>query len=296
MSKNLTQNAINSFDAMVKHAYQNGALLRNTVRMRTGITGISHRFPKMGKGVATIRVDQTDVVPMNIGHTNRTATLEDWNAAEYTGIFDQATVNFEEKNELAMIIAMAIGRREDQLILDAIAAASTSLTVATGVGGAGTDMNTAKVRRAKRLMDAAGVPRMPMMNKGQPGAGNKDRTFVISALALEALLGDPNANTIDQNAIKVLFDGEISHWVGFDIVVMEDRTEGGLPSTGDASGNTRTSYAYHRSSVGLAIGIDFRTEINYIPQKTSWLCNGVFKAGAVDIDANGIVEITSTNA
>lgn len=290
MSKQLTQNAINSFDAMVKHAYQGTAMLRNTVRTRTNVKATSHRFPKMGKGMATVRIDSTDVIPMNIGHTNRTATLGDWNAAEYTGIFDQAEVNYEEKSELAMIIAAAIGRREDQMILDAAAAAATTQTVATGIGGAASDLNTAKIRRAKRLMDAVGIPKMGL-SQGQPGAGTKDKTLLIRAVQLEALLGDPNANTIDQNAIKILFDGEISHWIGFEVMVMEDRAEGGLPT----SGGTSTAYAYHRAAIGFAIGLDFRTEVNYVPHKTSWLSNGIFKAGAVDIDADGIVEITSTD-
>jgi hypothetical protein len=279
MSKYLTDAAITQFDAEVKQAYQGTAMLRNTVRVRTGVVGSSHRFPKMGKGQATQRVPQTDVTPMNITHSNATATLEDWNAPEYTDIFDQQEVNFDERRELAFVIASAIGRREDQLILDALDAASTSLTVSTDVGGTGTDMNTAKVRRAKKLLDAQGV---------QSGRGM--RTMVISADGLESLLGDPDANSVDKNNIKALYDGEISHWVGFEVMQMEDRDEGGLP----LSGSTRTSYAYEKMSSGLAIGIDFRTEVNYIPQKTSWLSNGIFKAGAVGVDANGIVEITTT--
>jgi hypothetical protein len=35
-----------------------------------------------------------------------------------------------------------------------------------------------------------------------------------------------------------------------------------------------------------------RTEINYIAEKTSWLVNEVFSAGAIAIDAEGIVQIT----
>jgi hypothetical protein len=233
----------------------------------------------MGKGTATARVPQTDVVPMNIAHTNATATLSDWNAAEYTDIFNQAAVNFEERQELAEVIAGAIGRREDQLILDAIDAATVSNTVSNDVGATDSDMNTAKVRRAKRLLDAKGVP----MGRGQ-------RTLVISANGLEALLGDSDANTIDKNVIKALFDGEISHWVGFEVIVMEDRDEGGLPRDGSLD---RTSYAYDKRAIGLAVGMEFRTEVNYIPEKTSWLSNGVFKAGAVAVDVNGIVEITS---
>jgi len=34
-------------------------------------------------------------------------------------------------------------------------------------------------------------------------------------------------------------------------------------------------------STGMGIGHNFRTEINYIPEKTSWLVNGIFSAGAV---------------
>ena len=281
MSRNLTQNQIQSFDARVKAAYENGGMLRNTVEVADNVVGATHRFNKIGKGLATRRIDQTDVIPMNIVHGNATATLEDWNAAEYTGIFNQQKVNYKEQDKLATIIANAIGRREDQLILDALDAAATSLVVDTDVGGADTGLNTEKLRRAARLMTAKGVPR-----------GKGERTMVISAEGLEQLLGDPDATTSDKNVIKALYDGEISHWVGFDFIVMEDRAEGGLPKTG----NVRTNFAYHKPAIGLAVGINMRTEVNYIPQKTSWLANGIFSAGAVAIDAEGIVEIESTEA
>lgn len=278
MSKALTDNAIAEFDAEVKHAYQGMGLLRGTVRFRGGIIGATHRFPKMGKGTATRRTPQTRVVPMNIAHTKATATIEDWNAPEFTDIFDQQKVNYDERSELAEVIAGAIGRREDQLILDAIDAASTTLTVSTDIGGTGTGMNTAKFRRARSLLSKQGVPK----------AGG--RTFVLHSNGMEELLGDSDANTVDKNTIKMLVDGEISKWLGFDIVEMEDRDEGGLP----LAGAVRTSYAYHVQAVGMAQGIEFRTEVNYIPDMTSWLTNGIFAAGSVGIDALGIVEIETT--
>lgn len=278
MSRTLSAAAIAEFDAQVKQAYQGSGLLRSTVRVRTGVVGSTHRFPKLGKGTATPRMTQSDVVPMNVVHSNQTATLEDWNAPEYTDIFDQAAVNFEEKSELAMVIASAIGRREDQLILDAIDAASTTLTVSNDIGTTDSNLNTSKVRRAKKLLDAGGVPK-----------GKGTRTLVASASGMEGLLGDSDATTIDKNVIKALYDGEIDYWVGFKIVQMEDRDEGGLPIDGSLD---RTCYAYDRGAVGLAVGLEFRTEVNYIPEKTSWLSNGIFKAGSVAIDALGIVEIT----
>lgn len=280
MSKNLTQNAVAEFDAEVKHAYQGMGLLRGTVRFRGGIIGSTHRFPKMGKGTATRRVPQTRVVPMNIAHTKATATIEDWNAPEFTDIFDQQKVNYDERAELAEVIAGAIGRREDQLILDALDAASTTLTVSTDIGGTGTGMNTAKFRRARQLLSTQGVPK------------SGGRNFVLHSLGMEQLLGDSDADTVDKNTIKALVDGEISKWLGFNIIEMEDRDEGGLP----LAATIRTNYAYHFTAVGMAQGIEFRTEVNYIPDMTSWLANGIFAAGSVGIDALGIVEVSTTEA
>jgi hypothetical protein len=109
---------------------------------------------------------------------------------------------------------------------------------------------------------------------------------------MEQLLGDSDATTIDKNVIKALYDGEISHWLGFEIIEMEERDEGGLA----VAANVRTNFAYHRAAIGLAVGINMRTEVNYIPHKTSYLANGIFSAGAVAIDALGIVEVETTEA
>jgi len=275
MSKFLPDAAIASFDSDVKLAYQTGSKLRRSIRVRTNVVGSTHRFPKMGKGIATRRTSQSDVQLMNVTHTNATATLTDWNAPELTDLFDDIKNNFSEIAELAITEAQAMGRREDQLILDALDAASTTLTVADTVGDT-TDLDTAKIRRAKFLLDDQGVP-------------GGDRTFILSARGLEQMLGDSDASTFDKNAIKALFEGEIMHWVGFDFIMMETRTEGGLPF----SDPDRTSYAYHRSSTGLAVGKDMAAAVDWIPIKTSWLSNVLFSAGSVGIDALGIVEITT---
>ncbi len=281
MSKVLTANAIASFDTRVKAAYQGDGMLAPCVTKKDGVVGSTHRFNIMGKGLATKRTPQTDVVPMNINHTNATATLEDWNAPEYTDIFDQQKVNYQEQAQLARVISGAMTRREDQLIIDALDAASTTLTVSTDIGGTDTGLNTAKCRRTKRLLDDQGVP-----------MGRQDRTFAVSTEGMEQLLGDSDANTVDKNVIKALFDGEIKVWLGFTFKPIEVRDEGGLPK----AASVRTNFAFHRAAIGLATGIQRRTEINYIPVKTSWLANGIFTAGSVAIDALGIVETDTTEA
>jgi hypothetical protein len=277
MSTSLSAAAIASFDADVKHAYQDKvSKLRDTVRVKTGVVGSTHRFPKLGSGIATQRVPQTDVVPMNLAHTNATVTLEDWNAAEYTDVFNDAKVNFSERQELAASIAGAIARREDQLIIDALEATATSLTVASSIGGANTDLNVAKLRRASRLL-----------GDNQVGE-DEEITYVGSYIGREALLGETETTSSDFNTIKALVNGDISSFMGMNFKWMASRAEGGL----DLTGGDRSTFAYAKSAIGHAIGMDQRMEVNYIPTKTSWLANMLFSAGSIEIDAGGVVDIT----
>lgn len=264
------------FDAEVKQAYQGTRALVGLVRERNGVEGSTVKFPKIGRGVATVRIPQTDVTPLNVSYSTVTATMQDYNAAEYSDIFNQAKINFDERRELVSVVSNAIGRRMDQLILDALAASSTTLTVANSVGGATTNLNVAKLRRAKKLLDAANVPM-------------DGRAMVISASGLEGLLGETQTTSADYNSVKALVSGEIDTFLGFKFVTIGDRSEGGLPIDGSLD---RTCYAFHRDAVGFGIGINQRTEINYVPEKTSFLVNSMFSAGAVAIDDEGIVKIT----
>lgn len=276
MSRTLSAAQIASFDAVVKHAYQARGKLRNTVRVKTGVVGKTHRFPKMSAGVATKRVPQTDIVPMNLQHTNATATLEDWNAAEYTDVFDDMKVNFSEREELATSIAAAIERREDQLIIDALEATATTLTVASSIGGANSDLNVSKLRRASRLLGD---------NNVDPEDG---LCYIGSYIGREALLAEEETTSSDYNSIKALVNGQINTFMGFDFKWISSRAEGGL----DLSSGDRSTFAYAKSAVGHAVGMEKRMEVNYIPTKTSWLANMLFSAGAVEIDAGGVVDVT----
>lgn len=278
MSKFLSSAASTQFDSEVLHEYQGMGSLRTTVTVRTGVVGDTYKFRGMGRGLARQRgATQTDVIPMDVSHSLQTATLENWVAPEYTDIFDQAEVNFQERAELAQTIAGAISRREDQLIIDAMDASSTYAgTVIIGIGGAASDLNPAKLRRASRYLNQKGVPM-------------SGRFIVIGALQLEALLGNTEATSSDFNTVKALVNGEINAFVGFQFRLIEDRSseEGGLT----VAAGVRDCFAYHTTCTGYASGIDPRTEVNYIPQKVSWLANGMVKAGSVVRNSNGLVKV-----
>jgi len=279
MAISLSNAFVTLFDAEVKQAYQAKAVLVPAVRQRRGVEGSTVKFPKVGKGVATARVAQSDVTPMNVGFSTVTCTLGDWNAAEYSDIFSQAKVNFDERNELVQVVANAIGRRQDQMILDALAASSTSLSVTEDEGGTDTGLNVAKLRAAKKLLDKNNVPM-------------DNRHIVIHANSLASLLSETAVTSSDFNTVRALVSGELNTFLGFNFHTIGDRSEGGLP----IASSERKLWAFHRDAIGYAEGIAPRTEINYIPEKTSWLVNAVFSAGAIAIDAEGIVEIQTTDA
>jgi hypothetical protein len=276
MAQGISNAFVTLFDAEVKQAYQAQRALVGLVRERNGVEGSTVKFPKIGKGSATIRIPQSDVTPLNVTYSQVTATLSDYNAAEYSDIFHQAKVNFDERRELVQVVSNAIGRRMDQLVLDALAASSTSLTVSNDIGATDSNLNVAKLRRAKKLMDQYNVPA-------------EGRVMIISAAGLEGLLGETQTTSTDYNSVQALVSGSIDTFLGFKFVTLGDRAEGGLPIDGSLD---RTCYAFHKDAVGMGIGMAQKTEINYVPEKTSFLVNSMFSAGAVAIDDEGIVKIT----
>jgi hypothetical protein len=277
MSVNLSPVAVTEFDSMVKHAYQNASLLRDAVTVRNNVVGDTYKFRAMGKGTAAARgTTSTDVSPMNVAHSLVTATLANYVAPEFTDIFDAAEVNFDEKQELAQTIAGALGRRLDQLVIAAMDAATPGATVGTGTTGLSPDdLVSAKIELVKA------------------GVGSGDLFCVLNGKGLSDLLGAEKTSSSDYANVKALVNGEIDTFAGFKVITMEDRSEGGL--TVDGSTAEVKAYAFAKDAVGLAIGVDNKTTIDYIPEKVSFLCNGMLKAGAAIRDTAGLVEINYDN-
>lgn len=278
MSTNLSPAFVQLFEAEVHQAYQGAAQLRGAARMRTGVVGDTVKFPKVGKGQASVRSPQTDVVPINGEFSQVSVSLTDYVAAEYSDVFNQAKVNFDERQELAQLVGNAIGRREDQIIIDALNSASAGGTVAKTVVTTGSatssNLNMGKIIEAKKLLDAANVPAT-------------DRHLVIHANNLAGLMGDERAVSADFAQLRHLVTGQVATMMGFTFHVIGDRDEGGLPK----SSNDRTCFAFHKSALGCAVGIAPKTEINYIPEKTSFLITAMLSMGAGAIDTNGIVDV-----
>lgn len=277
MSKYISKLDVIEFDKMVKVAYAADPGLRKTVRVKSDVQAESTRFQKMSQGLATKKVPRADLTLMNIDYSTVSCPMTDWVAPEISDLFEQQKVNFQEKKELAGVCASAIRRREDQIIIDAVNGATGAHTVPAGTGTE-VFLTTAKFRAAKKYMDYYNIPKA-------------DRHFLTSVEGLSNLLGDSDADTVDKNAIKILIEGEIYRWLGFNIQDIGHMEEGGIPDDGLSPTLTYTSLVYQKSNVCLATGVNMRTEINYLPMKTSWLVNTLYSGGAITLEDNAIVKV-----
>ena len=276
MAQNVTTAFVTLFDAEVKQAYQGESVLRGTMRSRSNVQGNTVKFPKIGKGTATVRLPQTNVTPLNINYSQVTATMTDYIAAEYSDVFHQSHINFDERRELVEVVSKSIARRMDQICIDALNAASSPNTVATSVGGSSSNMNVAKLRAAAKALNTKNVPA-------------DGRYLLMHANNLDALLSETETTSSDFAAVKALVRGEINTFMGFTILTIGDRDEGGVPKP-----STRSAFAWHKDSMGYAESMAQKSEVNYIPEKTSFLVSSMFSAGAVAIDDEGIVKISCT--
>lgn len=260
------------FDADVKQAYQGQMELRECVRVKTGVVGLTYNFPYRGKGIAHESVPQAEVIPMNIQDRQNPCTLKNYEAPEYSDEFNASKVSFNDRQEYVMAVAGAMGRGMDQITINE-AANATQLVVDNNEG-----FTLVKLLRAKRILDAKGVPKA-------------DRYFWHDAATLEVALNLEKIGSSDYNTMKALAEGALGTYAGFKFKMINERDEGGLPLDTSGAYPIRTCFCTHKYAMGLAIGIDMRTEINYIPQRKSTLINGLYSAGAKLIDPEGVVKV-----
>lgn len=272
MSLSLTNVQQVEFDAMVKIEYRSrGFILRDTIRIRTDIVGNTCQFRKVGQVIANQVAYQNTIAIQDPGFVAATATLLKYAAGTAVDEIQDLTVNFDSKRELAMVVAMAIGRRSDQIIIDALVA-NPGQTIVNG----GTNISYAKLRNVVQFFEENAVPL-------------SQRFYAMSGNNLRALLAADQIISRFYTSNDAVVDGSLQYkeLLGMNIRVIPTMTEGGLP----IAANIRKTFAWHYYALGMAIGQDMRTEVNYLPRETSWFVNGLFFAGAVVIDNRGVFEV-----
>jgi hypothetical protein len=269
MSTSVDQAFIKQYESEVKLAYQRmGSMLRNFCRTSTKSPGADITFPVIGKGAATTKARHAEVAAMNLLHTPKLCTLEDWYAPEYIDKLDQLKTNVELREPYARSSAYALGRKTDELIV-------------TGVE-VGTNTTSINLSAITSLAMAQWMARI--WTRDVPN-GDGQTVAVVSPAVWAKLMS--------------LQEFSNSQWIGPDDLPFKSRVQGKYWAGGmwvsytglNGAVTAKRCQAWHRDSIGHGIGADVTTEINYIPEKVSNLVNSFMSQGSVLIDNDGVEEL-----
>jgi len=289
----VSASVVKLFDSEVKQQYQEvGGKIRPHIYTKTGVVGLKVGMPVYGMGFAKdAPTGGKDVETMGSSTTEVEITLAKKQASEYSNIFEEDEINFDDRNELAMVIAKALGRTEDQSVLDALTGytfpTANVIAVDFEESGIETSLTVSKVIEASVLMEDAGVD-------------EEGRFFVAPAKAMRGLMNDVKATSNDFTGENALVNGRINYYCGFKFIWIGDTTD---VATGDLYGcdnngkTSRSCYAFHKQAVGMAVGnLDKGSKIDYVAQKTSYLVLSPLRVGAAVRDATGIIQVKINTA
>lgn len=264
---------VKQFESEVHTAYQRmGSKLRNTVRVKNSVTGMSTTFQKIGKGTAGKKARNGVVPIMNLDHTAIECILQDYYAGDWVDKLDELKINHDERAAVSSAGAYALGRKTDEMIIDELA--KTTLQAPTTAGG----LTLAKVQEGIELLG----------NKDVPDDG--DRYAVIGWKQWAELLGIKefaSADYVGPDELPFNMNIQAKKWLGTMWI-----PHSGLPM----AGTDRSIFWYHKNAIGHAVGADVQSDITWHGDKASHFVNNMMSQGSALIDSDGVLEIICSEA
>lgn len=272
MSTSIDQAFTKQFEREVHEAYQRqGSKLRATVRVKNDVRGSSTVFQTVGKGAANTKARHGMVPVMNVEFSAVEAQLSDYYAGEWVDQLDELKTNIDERQILANAGAFALGRKTDELIIEALGDAPS-------VAGSTTDgLTKEKVLEAFEMLGAADVP-----DDGQRFAvvGWKQWSDLLS------LAEFANAEFVGKDELPWR-NTQAKHWLG----------AMWLPHSGlMLADGVRSCFWFHKSAVGHAIGQEVQTDITWHGDRAAHFVSNSMSQGSVLVDPTGVVKMLCAEA
>jgi hypothetical protein len=277
MSTSVDTAFIKQYEREVKHVFQRqGGILRNTVRLKTGVVGSSTTFQKIGSGMATTKARHGQITPMNQDHTAIECTLSDRYAGDYVDKLDEAKTNIDERDAIAMGGAWACGRAIDDDLFTAMDATTQTAVTLTYTSSATVRNSLLNIAKALNANDV-------------PNDGMRYCALTANAWACaETVEQFSSSDFVDANG-RPFVDGTpypgFRRWMG---ILWTNHQ--GLPGAGASSG--AKGFAWHKNAVGYAMGSDITVDIDWQGDRAAHFVNHMFSGGAKIIDDKGVIEIT----
>ena len=265
MSVSIDQVFVKQFEADVHLAYQQmGTKLRATVRSKSGVVGASTTFQKVGSGTASTKSRHGIVPVMNLNHEPVECVLQDYYAGDWVDALDELKTNVDERRVVASAGAYALGRKTDELIVNAMKQSTNS------VGDYSTGLTKDLILSALEVLNQNDVP-------------DDGRRFAVVGVHQwnELLSMDEfvSADYVGDN-LPLISGGATKKWLGITWVLYND-----LP----LATSNRDCFMYHATSIGHACGQEVKTDISWHGERAAHFISNSMSQGAVLIDNAGIV-------
>jgi hypothetical protein len=302
MSSSVTQAFVDQFGANVFHlSQQKGSRLRSAVRVESQ-NGESKFYDRIGNVAAVKKAGRHSNTPqLDTPHSRRMVTLEDYEWADLIDQVDKIKMLNDPASDYVMAAMWAMGRSmDDEIIAASVGSAYSGQKGATVVSHPNsqkyaandasifTNLNVRTIRAIKRMMDAQEV-------EGK-------RYMAVSALQIEALLGQTEVTSADYNTVKALSQGEVNSFCGFEFIHTERlstqaaglsaNTSTGAVGAGSSTSGFRKCFAWAQEGILLAIGADMKSEIGPRADKSySTQAYVSMSVGATRMEEVKVVEI-----
>lgn len=270
MSTSINTAFVKQFEKEIHEAYQRlGSKLRGAVRQANNVKGSSTVFQKVGKGVASTKSAHGMVPVMNVSYSAVECALADYYAGDWVDRLDELKINHEERQVIANAGAYALGRKTDELIINALATANTLTIPDANIG-----LTRDKVLKAFELLGEADVP-----DDGQRfavvGWQQWSELLKIQEFASSEFIGSDDLPYKGTQAKRWLGTTWIPH--------------SGLPIDGS---DIRKCFWFHRTAIGHASGSDVQTDVSWHGERAAHFINNMMSQGAALIDGNGVAVIS----
>ena len=247
----------------------------DTVMTVRGVVGDTVRFPVLAGINAEQKARHAEWALINPAHTTVSATMEDWGAPIPVEKFDELKTNVSWRSNYQRIATNALVREADRIVIDALTTGNTSTS-----GGSTVDLELQKIQTAIKTLDENNVP-------------TNDRWAIISPhqwQVLSAIDQFSNADFVGGAGLTFPNGSRAKNWMGINW-----RMATNVPGAGTTN---ESCFMYQQDSVGLGIGMNITTEIDFIPMRRIHLINSVLSMASVVIDPSGVTVMpcTSTTA
>lgn len=243
-------------DRLIPQLQQMGSDLQETVEVDMDVKSEYKFYNFSAPRTARKSTDLFGDTPINHQeYSRRRLSMTEYEDGDLITDVDKIKAAADPTSDIQTEMRYAFGRAKDEEIIDAMDAdvytgkeggtlvslpAAQTVAVATG-STAATGMNVAKLRRAKRLLDAARVPK------------EEQRFAVMTARQFEELLAITEVTSADYNSVRALVNGDINTYLGFKFIQNE------LLET-DASGYRKCLF-YTKKAIKFGIGKDLTAYI-----------------------------------